>query len=214
MFSELHKNWQKAFDLAWHAYKNGTIPIGALIVNAQGEVVATGQNRIFDEQSAHPLAGTFMAHAEMIAMMGLNEREHPDIRTYSLYTTMEPCPMCFGTMLMMHIQDMKYASRDAFAGASALKDTIPYIKNKKMTITRGSKEMEAFQIAIQAEYELSRNRTFTQTIFSDWEKDCPEGVKIGKDLFDENYLKKAIHNESTVETIYNEIQSRYIIEKK
>lgn len=107
--------------MAWDSYRNNTIPIGAVIVSASGEIVSEGRNRIFDKNSNNSLAGTYMAHAEMTGMMQLKTDDHPDIKSYVLYTTMEPCPMCFGTMLMMHICDLRYAARDGFAGATELK---------------------------------------------------------------------------------------------
>jgi len=157
MWRDLDKPWQRAFELAWESYRNDTIPIGAIIINNTGEIIAEGRNRIFDKNSDNALAGTYMAHAEMTAMMQLKEDEHPDIRSYTLLTTMEPCPMCFCTMLMMHICDLKYAARDGFAGATALKDKMDYIRNKRMEINRESDGLEAFQLILQTSFEYIRN---------------------------------------------------------
>ena len=104
MWRDLERPWQIAFEMAWDAYKNGSIPIGAVIVNAEGDIVSAGRNRRFDKDSSTPLVGTNMAHAEMDALFVLKEKEHPDIKSYILYSTMEPCPMCFGTAVMMNIR--------------------------------------------------------------------------------------------------------------
>jgi tRNA(adenine34) deaminase len=47
-------------------------------------------------------------------------RIHPNIKKYTLYTTMEPCPMCFGIMAMIGIRNMRYAAKDGFAGVTEL----------------------------------------------------------------------------------------------
>ena len=99
-----------------------------MIVDRDGRIVAKGRNQIFDHRSDHPLAGTTVAHAEMTALSQLKEKEHPEIRTYTLYTTLEPCPMCFGTMVMMNVRNLQYAGRDGFAGATALRNTPVYQK--------------------------------------------------------------------------------------
>lgn len=209
MWKDLSSHWKEAFRLAWEAYKNDTIPIGAIIVNANGNIIAEGRNQIFDENSSNPLAGTYMAHAEMTAMMQLKVNEHPDIKTYSLYTTMEPCPMCFGTMLMMHICDLKYAARDGFAGATELKDTIGYIKKKTMNIERGCEEVEAFQIVLQSSFEYKRNHNRIEEILDTWRVYCDKGVSLGKVLYTENYFGDAIRLDKKIEDIFDCVLERY-----
>lgn len=40
MWQDLDLAWQRAFELAWESYRNNTIPIGAVIMNANGEIVS------------------------------------------------------------------------------------------------------------------------------------------------------------------------------
>ncbi|MBO8161965.1 MAG: nucleoside deaminase [Thermosipho sp. (in: Bacteria)] len=141
MWKDLNKYWQEAFKLAWESYKKDTIPIGAVIVDSKGNIISRGRNRIFDKSSSNPLAGTYMAHAEMTAMMQLKNDDHPNIKSYRLYTTMEPCPMCFGTMVMMGIRTLCYAARDGFAGAIEMNEKIDYIRKKEIKISKGDKEL-------------------------------------------------------------------------
>lgn len=51
-----------------------------------------------------------------------------------LYTTIEPCPMCFGTVAMMNIRNTYYAAKDAFAGATSLNNKLSYIERKNINI--------------------------------------------------------------------------------
>ena len=80
MWSDINGIWKEAFSLAWESFKKNTIPIGAVIVDSHDNIISRGRNRIFDEESENPLAGTYMAHAEMTAMITLKEKEHPDIK--------------------------------------------------------------------------------------------------------------------------------------
>lgn len=210
MWHHLSKPWQRAFELAWESYKNNTIPIGAVITNSNGEIISEGRNRIFDKKSKNALAGTDMAHAEMTAMMQLKADEHPDIRSYVLYTTMEPCPMCFGTMLMIHICDLRYGARDGFAGATNLKDKIEYMKKKKMNIVGDYGELESFQIILQTSFECIRKHPRLEELLDAWREINKYAVEFGKLLYENNYFMEVISHYKAISEIYDEVMLRYV----
>ncbi len=207
MWKDISSPWKEVFRLAWEAYKRGTIPIGAIITDADGNIIAEGRNRIFDLESSNPLAGTYMAHAEMTAMMQLKTNDHPDIRNYILYSTMEPCPMCFSTMLMMHICNLKYAARDGYAGATEMKDKTEYMKKKVMNIERGSEEMEIFQIIMQTASRYSGHKN--DVVLDAWESYCSNGVSLGKILYAEKYFEDAIKSEKSIDEVFDAVMERY-----
>lgn len=209
MWGDLNNIWKEAFSLAWESYMNDSVPIGAVIVDAKDKIITRGRNRIFDDHSTNSLSGTLMAHAEMTAMMQLKLKEHPDIRTYIIYTTMEPCPMCFGTMLMMHICNLKYAARDGYAGATKLKDKIDYVNKKKMDIERGFEEIEAFQITLQSAYEYKSSHSRIEEVFDSWRTYCSNGVELGKKLYEEKYFINAIKENTNIAEIYDYVITKY-----
>lgn len=45
---DLDERWRAVLELAWEAYLAGTIPVGAVVADADGRVVARGRNRIFE----------------------------------------------------------------------------------------------------------------------------------------------------------------------
>jgi tRNA(adenine34) deaminase len=47
-WSRLPEHWRSAFRQAWAAYVAGTIPVGAVVVDPHGVIVAEARNRIFD----------------------------------------------------------------------------------------------------------------------------------------------------------------------
>jgi len=205
VWNNLEKPWQEAISLAWEAYKKRTIPIGCVIVNKEGEIVSKGQNQIFDLSSGNPLAGTNMAHAEMNALLGLNEIDHPEIRSYILYTTMEPCPMCFGTAIMMNIRNISYGARDGFAGATSLNDKLDYIKGKNINIEYEGGEIEVFQLILQSVYEYERQHLRIENILSTWKDVNNLAIDWGKKLYNIGYFPQAVNENKSIEKVYNEV---------
>lgn len=205
MWSDLNDIWKEAFSLAWESFKKNTIPIGAVIVDKQGNIVSRGRNRIFDVTSNNPLAGTYMAHAEITAMITLKEKDHPNVKHYTLYTTMEPCPMCFGTMVMMGIRNLRYAARDGFAGATELNHKMDYIKSKEINIVSEGSELEIFQICLQATYELIRKHNRMEELLACWSAYCKEGVALAQELYNNGYFTDAIKQDKPLHKIYDEI---------
>ncbi|WP_139906135.1 nucleoside deaminase [Clostridium thermarum] len=207
MWNDLNEIWKEAFSLAWESYRRNSIPIGAVIVDSQGNIVSRGRNRIFDGESQNPLAGTDMAHAEMTAMLNLKLDEHPEVRSYCMYTTMEPCPMCFGTMVMNSIRNIKFADRDGYAGATELNEKSRYIKNKGISITKADDEMETFQIVLQTAFEYKRNNSGSEVVLDKWREYCNIGVNLGKQLNEEGYFENAAAQGKNISVIYDEVIS-------
>lgn len=209
MWKDLLDPWKRSFELAWESYCRGTIPIGSVITDNKGVIISEGRNRIFDTNSTNPLAGTFMAHAEITAMMQLKSKDHPDIRTYTLYTTLEPCPMCFGAIIMMNIRNIKYAARDTLAGALLLNDKMDYIRSKSIGIEKGDNKLEAFQLIMLTSYECSRNHTRMEEMFSRWMNIDKYAIELGKLLYSERYFDKAVAENAKINDIYDYIINRY-----
>jgi tRNA(adenine34) deaminase len=110
--------WRDCFELAWEAFRAGTIPVGAIVVE-HGEVIARGRNRIMDKEAPpRQLADTFLAHAEINALAQLEPRRYPDA---TLYTTLEPCLLCTGGAVMTGMGVVRYAAPDPFGGSAALR---------------------------------------------------------------------------------------------
>lgn len=60
-------------DLAWVAFGAGSVPVGAVLLNAAGAVVATGRSRMYEPSAPAPeLADSLLAHAEVNALIGLD----------------------------------------------------------------------------------------------------------------------------------------------
>jgi tRNA(adenine34) deaminase len=88
------------------------VPVGAVLLDSQGEVAGSGRNR--REIDADPTA-----HAEIVAMRAASRRlgdwrlEH-----CTLVVTLEPCTMCAGALLAARVSRLVYGADDPWAGAA------------------------------------------------------------------------------------------------
>jgi tRNA(Arg) A34 adenosine deaminase TadA len=125
LWQALSLPWQTAVSLAWEAYCAGSLPIGAVIVDGDGRIIAQGRNSIQEAESPTPLYGSRLAHAEMNALVALGQTNIPP-QTCTIYSTMEPCVMCMGAIRMMRVGAIHFAGHDPFAGGVCLVETVPY----------------------------------------------------------------------------------------
>lgn len=93
------------------ARDDGEIPVGALVLNASGEVIASGRNsRVLEQDpSAHAEVNAIRAAAQ-----ALNDRV---LDGCTLVVTLEPCVMCAGVILAARIPRVVFGAWDEKAGA-------------------------------------------------------------------------------------------------
>ncbi len=101
---------ERALRLAAAAGRRGEVPIGAVAVRA-GEVIAVGSNQVERRQDA-------AAHAEMLALRRASRRLHSwRLEGVTVYSTLEPCPMCAGALLLSRVERVVYGADDPRKGA-------------------------------------------------------------------------------------------------
>ncbi|WNC61004.1 tRNA adenosine(34) deaminase TadA [Thermosynechococcus sp. QS41] len=107
-----HDFWmQQAIALAAQAGAADEVPVGAVIVSAENELIATGENR---RQRDHDPT----AHAEIIALRRAGQRLGTwYLKGCRLYVTLEPCPMCAAAIVQARIHTLIYGTTDPKAGA-------------------------------------------------------------------------------------------------
>ena len=114
----------RAVTLALDAEEAGNLPIGVVIA-LEEQIISEGKNSIWHpEKNLHK-------HAEMEALSRIPQDliNLPDRMT--LYTTLEPCVMCFGAIMLYRIGRVVYGSKDDFGGASAVFDHLPVFFNRQ-----------------------------------------------------------------------------------
>jgi tRNA(adenine34) deaminase len=129
---------QKAYEQALLAQTEGEIPIGAVLISKEGELLATSRNAV---QNSHDPSD----HAEVrvIRHAAQQLKNHRLVDT-TLYVTLEPCSMCAGLMVHARIQRLVFATRDFKAGAAGSVYNLlqGYPLNHKVQIDEGIMQSE------------------------------------------------------------------------
>lgn len=110
--SELDAHYMAlALEQAQLAGELGEVPVGAIVVDAQGSILSRGHNRTILD--ADPTA-----HAEVVALRAAaKEASNYRLPGVSLYVTLEPCVMCIGAMLHARVARVVYGATDPKTGA-------------------------------------------------------------------------------------------------
>ena len=204
MWNDLSAEWKKTLEQAWIAFQHGSIPIGAIITDEEGNVLIAGRNETCEAH--YPNRRT--AHAEMYCVRNLDIGKYPKFYDYHLYTTMEPCPMCMGTIVMGGIRKIHVAAKDKYCGALHYIEKDPYMQSKRMQIYLEEGELEAVQLVQQGYHELRRYRGETSKVLRDFEEDCPKAIALARILYGERYLDKCLENNTPYCEIYDTICRR------
>lgn len=187
MWKDLSKEWQAAFEEAWAAFCSGSVPIGAALFDRDGQLVFRDRNRCAE-------AGTVnrrISHAEANLLRKVDTDRSGDLRSMKLYTTMEPCPMCMGTIVMANIRDIDYAAADDYCGAVHLLRDDAYMNAKHTKYRHMGGEHELFQLTIQSYYELKRiDEGHTDVVLKDFRKSNPRAVAIAEKLYQDKLLDR------------------------
>ena len=102
---------REALAEAQAAAEAGDVPVGAVIISADGVVLARGRNR--REAAQDPTA-----HAELEALRAAaTARRDWHLNGCTLFVTMEPCPMCAGALVNARVGRLVYGCPDPKAGA-------------------------------------------------------------------------------------------------
>jgi len=105
----IEKFMQYAIEEAKAGRKEGGIPIGSVLV-IDGKVVGKGHNRRIQK-------GSPILHAEMDCLENAGRLKPGDYRKAVLYTTLSPCDMCSGAVLLYKIPTVVIAENKTFMGA-------------------------------------------------------------------------------------------------
>ncbi len=95
------------------------VPIGAIIVSVEGQLIARAHNEVV-------LRADATAHAELLAIRAaLETLKTPRLENATLYVTLEPCPMCAGALWLARLGRIVFGAHDPKAGACGSLFDIP-----------------------------------------------------------------------------------------
>lgn len=134
---------------ARQAIEHGDVPIGAVLVDPDGNVVASDHNRREQREDA-------LAHAEMLVLGAAAGSDDWRLTDHTLIVTLEPCAMCAGAIQQARLGHLIYGAADLKAGACWSLYNIPQDArlNHRVEMTAGIREAECS--AILSEFFESR----------------------------------------------------------
>lgn len=103
---------QAAVDEAMTGLAEGGIPIGSVLVH-DGKIIGRGHNRRIQK-------GSTVLHGEMDALENAGRLSASIYRECTLYTTLSPCPMCTGAILLYRIPRIVVGENETFLGSEQL----------------------------------------------------------------------------------------------
>ncbi|GMQ81411.1 MAG: tRNA adenosine(34) deaminase TadA [Rhodothermia bacterium] len=114
-----HRKWMKAaLREADRALEEGEVPVGAVVVH-RDQIVGRGHNMV--ERLRDPTA-----HAEVIAITAACDTLNSKfLKGCTLYVTLEPCPMCAGSLILARLDRLVFGAFDEKAGAAGSLYDIP-----------------------------------------------------------------------------------------
>lgn len=130
----------RALAQAARAPGHGDVPVGAVLLDADGSIVAEDHNR--REQSADPTA-----HAEILALRAA-ATDSWRLDGHTLVVTLEPCAMCAGAAVLARLARIVYGAADLKAGACWSLYNIPQDErlNHTMELVAGVRQEECSTI--------------------------------------------------------------------
>jgi len=206
MWETLAPPWQACLEETWDACCAGNVPIGAVITDANGEIVARGRNRREEPHRddgyvhANPLA-----HAELNALLAL-PREI-DSHLCTLYTVTEPCPLCLGAFYMSGMRKLHYASRDPYAGSVNLLGKTPYLSRKPIQVHGPQRiDLEIIIMGLYVDYAL-RGEVNRAIVLDEWKAVVPESVPFGERIFHSGVLTQMRADKAAAPAVFTELHA-------
>lgn len=119
-----------ALDQARKSFIDNEVPIGAVIVDKDGKIIAKAYNQVERK-------GTQLAHAELQVLAKASKKMNRwRLNDLTIYVTLQPCVMCMGALILSRIGRIVYAANSPLFGCSLdkldwfgiYKDSLPVIE--------------------------------------------------------------------------------------
>ncbi len=134
-----------ALEQAELAYKAQEVPVGAVLVSPNGDVLSKQFN--LKESQHNPTA-----HAEILCVIeGAKKLQNWRLSDCTLYVTLEPCPMCLTALVQSRVKQCVFGAYDAKGGALSLGYHLHQDKrlNHQFSIVGGVKHFECSKLLSQ-----------------------------------------------------------------
>ncbi|WP_410985081.1 nucleoside deaminase [Bacillus cereus] len=155
---------EMALEEANKAMEENTYPVGAIIVGPNNEILGKGRNRVHTQDDAS-------AHAEIDAIRATGKKlllAKENRLPITIYTTLEPCPMCTGAILFSHFTKVVWALNDdkGFGGYLKINNTRAFEErfNKIEHISEPFEDLAIKQRELMLEWAKNPNNIQNKTL--------------------------------------------------
>ncbi len=131
-----------ALQQAQLAAENGEVPVGAVLLDSNGNVLAQAGNRVEEQHDPS-------AHAEMLVMReAVQQRQGQKLADCTLFVSLEPCPMCAAAMAHFRLGRVVFGAYDPKGGGVEHGARLPYRPETlhRMEVIGGVREQEAAEM--------------------------------------------------------------------
>jgi len=140
-YLDLEKFMREALNEAEVAGQAGEFPIGAVVVLDE-KIIGRGRAR-------HQEFKNQIRHAELNAILNAEESLFTEYKRAILFTTVEPCPMCLGAVVMADIPHIMFAKHDQIVHSKITIEANPYVRRHIQSYYGGVLEAESTRILAQ-----------------------------------------------------------------
>lgn len=202
-YVELDQYWKRIFELEWESVCEKSKAIAALIVDTEGNIISEGRNKIGE----HPIPNPRVSHAEVESVRNLDIQKYPNVKSFVLYTALEPCPMCMGTLVMGGIRNVVIGAHDLHGGAMGLIEYSPFLSGKNIKITWMPQIYGDIQRGLQAIKELlyNDNQAKLESMLTDFSVANKKGVDAARTLVEKGLFAEKEPADYKIACIFDQL---------
>jgi len=188
--------------LAWDAYRAGSLPIGAVVLDGSGAVVGQGRStRHEDVVVPGQLVNSRIAHAEINALAQLPCRG-VSFQDHVLFTNVEPCCLCMGAALQTGVGVLYYGWRDPYAGAAtSMVVNNPQISRRSFTVVGPADEVVEAVTGLLVTCHYFYRRPGRGAAGVVWREERPDLVAAAADPSVASVISRAVEREVSVDAL-------------
>ncbi len=205
-WSALPAPMARAVELAWESACAGSLGIGATISDSTGTVVATGRNRLFEQDPGDDhLAGSALAHAELNALAKVAFADRSSALT--VWTTLQPCLQCTAAIRMSRIGRVQVLAPDPlFRELHRMRDISPFVASEWPEHARH----DADAIAAFALLLPTHLMTFWSAPREDWQRALPGIAALARVLVSTGELVEYAASNRAVDQVLASLWARLV----
>jgi tRNA(adenine34) deaminase len=146
---------QRALELARQSGAEGNRPVGSVIVDPRGDIVGEARNRVFTDNNP-------LAHAESLAIAEAASRlKKADFSGHTIYSSLEPCPMCCWAILVTNMERLVLGARHADLGRQDVGrysvETFLELTGKRLELVTNVRSQESVAMRLAWNEERARS---------------------------------------------------------